>query len=158
MKKKIMGFSILVTLLFIATTFSGAANISQFHSTSNTLIPNKSPESLQLPNDDPSSAIMAIGIFRLGINPSISEISGLGLPEKEGKFPVRIISNLQWTTSSLGSMILFFNPLTLKFETYSGSTSGHMMLFIGSVEIKERLIGATDYVFKGIAYSLEIIK
>ncbi len=153
-----MVFSILVTLLFMATTFSGAINITHLQSTPNTVIPDTSPVSLPLLNDDPSSAIMAIGIFRLAINPSLSEISGLGLPDKEGKFSVRIISNLQWAASGLGSMILFFNPLTLKFETYSGSTSGHMMLFMGSVEIKERLVGATDYVFKGIAYSLEITK
>ena len=158
MKKKIMGFSILVTLLFMATTFSGAIHITHLQPTSNTVISDPSLVSSQLLNDDPSSSIMAIGIFRLAINPSLSEINGLGLPDKEGKFSIRIISNLQWTVSGLGSMIVFFNPLTLKFETYSGSTSGHMMLFMGSVEIQEKLIGATDYIFKGIAYSLEITK
>ncbi len=156
MKKKIMGFSILVLLLFIAPTFSGAMCITSLQPTPNTIITESSPVSLPFIDDDSSSFIMAIGIFRLAINPALSEISGLGLPEKEGKFPVRIISNLQWVASGLGTMIVFFNPLTLKFETYSGSTSGHIMLFMGSVEIKERLVGATDYIFKGIAYSLEI--
>jgi hypothetical protein len=114
--------------------------------------------SLPFLDNDSSSAIIAIGIFRLAINPSISEISGMGLPETEGTYPLRFISNLQWAVSGLGSMSIFFNPLTLKFETYSGSTSGQIMFFIGSVEINERLIGPTDYVFKGIAYSLEITK
>ena len=158
MNKKIMGFSILVTLLFIATAFSGAIHITHLQSTPNTIIPDNSPVGLPFRDNDSSSAIIAIGIFRLAINPSISEISGLGLPDTEGTFPLRIISNLQWTVSGFGSMCIFFNPLTLKFETYSGSTSGQIMFFIGSVEINERLIGATDYVFKGIAYSLEITK
>lgn len=158
MKKRIMGFSILVSLLFIGTTFSGAIHITHLKSTPNTRISDTPLVSLPFLNDDTSSFIMAIGIFRLAINPSVSEISGLGLPDKEGTFPVRIISNLQWTASALGSVIVFFNPLTLKFGTYSGSTSGHIMLFIGSIEINERLVGATDYVFKGIAYSLEITK
>ena len=158
MKKKIMCFSILVTFLFMATTFSGAIHSTSLQSTPDTVIPNISPVNPPFLNDDTSSVIMGIGIFRLAINPALSTISGLGLPDKDGKFPVRIISNIQWTASGLGSMIVFLNPLTLKFETYSGSTSGHMMIFMGSVEVKERIVGATDYVFKGVAYALEITK
>lgn len=158
MKKKIMGFSILVTLLFMATASSGAIHITYLQSMPNPTIPHSSPVSLPFLDNDSSSAIIALGIFRLAINPSLSEISGAGLPDTEGTYPLRIISNLQWSVSGLGSMVIFFNPLTLKFETFSGSTSGHIMFFIGSVDINERLIGATDYVFKGVAYSLEITK
>ena len=157
MKKKIMGFSLLISLLFLTTTLSGAINISQTQSAPFDPISNNPQEILTF-LDDSSSAIMAIGVFRLAINPSFSDISGVGLPNQEGKYPARIILNLQWTASGPGSVILYFNPLTLKFSTHTGSTSGHMLYFIGSVEINDHLIGAKDYIFKGIAFSLEITK
>jgi hypothetical protein len=157
MKKKIMSYSIIISIFFMTTTLSGALDISQSQLIPQDHISNNSEKMIPF-LDDPSSAIMAIGIFRLAINPTFSDITGLGLPDNDGKFPARIILNLQWTVSGPGSVILYFNPLTLKFETHTGSTSGHMLYYFGSVEIKEHLIGATDYIFKGIAFSLEITK
>ena len=127
MKTRVMGIGILITILFMATTLSGAINVSPFQSTPLNLASNDSQTMVPILDDDSSSAIIAIGVFRVVINPTFSEIAGLGLPDKEDRYPVRIISNLHWTTSGPRSMIFSYNPLTLRTFSYTGSTSGQSM-------------------------------
>jgi len=107
MKTRVMGIGILITILFMATTLSGAINVSQFHSTPLSLASSESQAMFPSLDDDSSSAIIAIGVFHVVINPNFSEIAGLGLPDKEDRYPVRIISNLHWTSSGPRSMIFF---------------------------------------------------
>lgn len=157
MKTKVRGIGILITVLFMATPISGAIDVSQFHSTPPDFAINDSQEMFSI-LDDSYSALIAIGLFRLVINPIFSEIAGLGLPDEEGRYPVRIISNLHWTASGLKSMVFSYNPLTLRSYSYTGSTSGESMFYVGSVKIKanEGLVRSTEYRFIGIAFSLKI--
>ena len=157
MKIRIMGTGILITILFMGIVLPGATNVSQFHSTPLNLASNDPQEMCSTPRNS-SSAIIALCIFRLAINPTFSKINGLGLPDKEGKYSVRIISNLHWTASGLRSMIFSYNPLSLRAYSHTGSTSGQSMFYVGSVKIKanEGLLRSTEYTFIGIVFSLKI--
>ena len=159
MKTRVMSIGI-ITILFMATTLSGAINVSQFQSTPRSLASSDSQEMFPIIDNDSSSAIIAIGFFRVVINPAFSEIAGLGLPDKEGRYPVRIISNLHWTASGPRSMIFSYFPLTLRSFSYTGSTSGQSLFYVGLVKIETNkgLVRSTEYTFIGIAFSLKIMK
>ena len=109
-------------------------------------------------DDETASFIFGAVFLRLVINPSFSTISGIGLPTTEGKHPARFIANLQWGTTGPTSTILYVNLLNPKFETIPGSTSGKIILYMGSVEVTNRLAGITEYSFKGLAWSVNIQK
>ena len=156
MNTKIKWLSLAIALLFMTTTLSGALDISARPPVESLQDSLDSTEVSLPPRDDPSTALLGIVYFRLAINPSFSAISGIGLPTQEGKHPLRFISNLQWQNTGAASVILYFNVLTLKFDTTVGSSTGNAMFYMGPVEINDHLIGATDYIFKGIAWSITI--